>query len=99
MQAELLKGRKKIWVLDIGESMKMFATSLKGKRIMTTEGEELGDIDSIVVDTKSGGLQHVLIRPTESVDPKLFKTDSEGRLVLPFSGIKSVKDVVVMELK
>ncbi len=79
--------------------MKMFATSLKGKRVMTVEGEELGDIDSIVADIKSGGLEHLLVRPVESVDPKLFKTDSEGRLVLPFSGIKSVKDVIIMELK
>lgn len=79
--------------------MKMFATSLKGKRVMTVEGEELGDIDSIVADVKSGGLEHLLVRPVESVDPKLFKTDSEGRLVLPFSGIKSVKDVIIMELK
>lgn len=79
--------------------MKMFATALRGKRVLTTEGEELGDIDSIVADLKSGGLEHVLVRPLESVDVRLFKTDSTGRLVLPFSSIKSVKDVVVLELK
>ncbi|MEW6069537.1 MAG: PRC-barrel domain-containing protein [Candidatus Thermoplasmatota archaeon] len=81
------------------EKMKMFATALKGKRVLTTEGEELGEIDSVVADIKSGGLEHLLIRPVEAVDARLFKTDSEGRLVLPFSGIKSVKDVVIMELK
>lgn len=79
--------------------MKMFATALRGKRVISSEGEELGDIDGIVADIKSGSLQHVLIRPVENVDPRLFKTDSEGRLVLPFSNIKSVKDIVVVELK
>jgi sporulation protein YlmC with PRC-barrel domain len=79
--------------------MKMFATALKGKRVLTTEGEELGDIDSIVAETKSGGIEHLLITPLETVDARLFKTDSQGRLVLPFSGIKSIKDVVIMELK
>lgn len=79
--------------------MKMFATALRGKRVISSDGEELGDIDGIVADIKSGSLQHVLIRPVESVDPRLFKTDSEGRLVLPFSNIKSVKDIVVVELK
>ena len=79
--------------------MKMFANALKGKKVMSAEGEELGNIENIIIDTKSGVLQHVLISPGENVDPKLFKTDATGRLVLPFSGIKSIKDVVVMDLK
>ncbi|MDI6708634.1 MAG: PRC-barrel domain-containing protein [Candidatus Thermoplasmatota archaeon] len=79
--------------------MKIFATALKGKRVLTTEGEELGDVESIVADIKSGCLEHLVVRPVETVDARLFKTDSEGRLVLPFSGIKSIKDVVIMELK
>ena len=79
--------------------MKMFATKLKGKEIMSEDGQKLGYIDNLVVDTKSGSIQHVLVNPIEEIDPRLFKTDSQGRLVLPFSGIKSVRDVVVINLK
>ena len=79
--------------------MKMFATALKGRRVVTIEGEELGDIDTVVVDIKSGSIEHLLITPLETVDAKLFKTDTQGRLVLPFSSIKSIKDVAIMELK
>lgn len=79
--------------------MKMFATALKGRRVVTIEGEELGDIDTVVVDIKSGSIEHLLITPLETVDAKLFKTDTQGRLVLPFSSIKSIKDVVIVDLK
>ncbi len=32
--------------------MKMFATALKGRRVVTIEGEELGDIDTVVVNSE-----------------------------------------------
>jgi hypothetical protein len=36
--------------------------------------------------------------PAEEVEPRLFKTDSDGRLVLPFSEMRAVRDVVVMNI-
>jgi len=78
--------------------MKMFATDIKGKRIMSTEGEILGEIESLVCDPISGCLEHLLVIPSENVDPKLYKIDSEGRLVLNFGKIKSIKDVVMIEV-
>jgi len=36
--------------------------------------------------------------PAEEVEPRLFKTDAQGRLVLPFSEMKAVRDVVVMNI-
>jgi len=34
--------------------------------------------------------------PAEEVETRLFKTDAQGRILLPFQGMKAVKDVVVM---
>ena len=76
--------------------MKMFVTELLQKTIMSTDGEILGQIDNFVVDTKNGDIPHVLVIPTEDVEPKRFKTDSRGRLVLPFDKVRSAKDVVVI---
>ena len=76
--------------------MKMFVTELLQKTIMSTDGVILGQIDNFVVDTKNGDVPHVLVIPTEEIEPKKFRTDSRGRLVLPFDKVRSAKDVVVI---
>jgi sporulation protein YlmC with PRC-barrel domain len=76
--------------------MKVFATELQGKTVMTTDGKILGVLDNFVVDTKTGEIPHILVTPTEEIDVRAFKRDSRGRLVLPFSRVKSAKDVVII---
>jgi sporulation protein YlmC with PRC-barrel domain len=78
--------------------MRKFITELKGKTVMTNDGQILGMIENFLIDTKSGELQNVLVIPAEEIEPKLFKTDSDGRLVLPFSEMRAVRDVVVMNI-
>lgn len=77
--------------------MRMFVTELRGKTVMTNDGQILGKIDNFVINTDSGDIKHVLVTPDEEIERKLFKTDAEDRLVLPYEGMKAVKDVVVME--
>lgn len=78
--------------------MKKFATELRGKTVMTNDGQIVGTIDNFIVNTRSGKLSDVLVLPAENVASKGFKTDPEGRFILPFKGMRSVKDVVVMNL-
>jgi sporulation protein YlmC with PRC-barrel domain len=77
--------------------MKVFITELQGKNIMTADGKYLGQVDNVVVDTNSGDLQHLLVIPTEEIDISDYKTDRTGRVVLPFSKIKSMKDVIILK--
>ena len=79
-------------------TMRKFITELKGKTVMTNDGQILGMIENFLIDTKSGELKNVLVIPAEEVEPRLFKTDSDGRLVLPFSEMRAVRDVVVMNI-
>ncbi len=78
--------------------MKRFATELRGKTVMTNEGQILGMIENFIVDTQTGELHHVLVIPAEEIEPRLYKTDAQGRLVLPFQNMRAVRDVVVMDL-
>ncbi|OGS66115.1 MAG: PRC-barrel domain protein [Euryarchaeota archaeon RBG_19FT_COMBO_69_17] len=78
--------------------MKRFATELTGKTVMTNDGQILGTIENFIINTKTGKLSDVLVLPAENVSPRSFKTDPEGRLVLPFNGMRAVRDVVVMNL-
>ena len=79
--------------------MRKFASELRGKTVMTSHGRILGIIENFVMDTGTGELKHVLVIPDDSVEIKLFQTDTKGRLVLPFSKMEAVRDVVVMELE
>jgi sporulation protein YlmC with PRC-barrel domain len=78
--------------------LKRFATELRGKTVMTNDGQILGMIENFIVDTSTGELHHVLVIPAEEIEPRLYKTDAQGRLVLPFRNMRAVRDVVVMDL-
>ena len=78
--------------------MKKFVSELRGKTVMTNDGQILGMIENFVVDTLTGELQHVLIIPAEEIEVRLFRTDAQGRIILPFSEMRAVRDVVVMDV-
>jgi sporulation protein YlmC with PRC-barrel domain len=78
--------------------MKKFVTELRGKTVMTNDGQILGMIENFVVNTATGELQHVLVIPAEEVETRLYRLDAQGRLILPFNDMKAVRDVVVMDV-
>lgn len=78
--------------------MKRFATELTGKTVMTNDGRILGVIENFLVDSRNGHVQDVLVAPAEDVDLRAFRADPKGRLLLPFQGMRAIRDVVVMEL-
>lgn len=79
--------------------MKVMTSSLFGKTAMGSNGQMLGEIDNIVVDSKAGKVKYVLINPAENIDKRIFRIDKKGRLVLPFQDIKAIKDIVVISLE
>lgn len=78
--------------------MKRFVTELTGKTVMTGDGRILGIIENLVVDTRSGHVQDVLVSPSDEVDARTYRVDPQGRLLLPFQGLRAIRDVVVMDL-
>ena len=79
--------------------MKKFATELRGKTVMTNDGAILGMIENFIVDTSSGKVVDILVIPAEKVETKLYKTDAQGRILLPFQGMQAIRDVVVVNNK
>ncbi len=78
--------------------MKLFATELTGKTVMTEDGQILGVLADFIMETKTGKIQSLLVSPAEGIESRLFKTDAEGRLILSFKTMKAVKDVIVTQL-
>ncbi|MEM0141631.1 MAG: PRC-barrel domain-containing protein [Thermoplasmatales archaeon] len=79
--------------------MRKFVTELKGKTVMTSDGMILGTISNFVIDTDTGQINHVLVNPAEDIASENQQKDAQGRLVIPFKTMRSVKDVVVLEMK
>ena len=79
--------------------MRKFVTELRGKTAMTDDGVILGTIDNFVIETETGKIEHVLIVPSQDLELRGFKRDAQGRLIIPFETMRSVRDVVVMTLK
>jgi len=77
--------------------MKAFLTDLRGKTVMTAEGDLLGVVEDFIANTRTGHLDSMLIKPADNVEPRLYKTDAKGRILLPFKSMRAVRDVVVVE--
>jgi len=77
--------------------MKAFLTDLKGKTVMTKEGDLLGVLDDFIANTGTGHIDSMLIVPSDRVEPRLYKTDAKGRILLPFRTMRAVRDVIVVE--
>ena len=78
--------------------MKRFASELKGKTVMTDDGDILGILEDLIMDTRTGRIESILVSPAETVETRLFKTDPQGRLILGFKTMRAVKDVIVTEI-
>ena len=64
---------------------------------MTGEGDLLGVLEDFIANTQTGHLDSMLVKPADRVEPRLYKTDAKGRILLPFKSMRAVRDVVVVE--
>ncbi|HKZ23728.1 MAG TPA: PRC-barrel domain-containing protein [Thermoplasmata archaeon] len=78
--------------------MKVFASELRGKTVMTEDGQILGVLADFIMDTKSGKIETLLVSPAASVETRLFKVDPHGRLILGFTSMRAIKDVIVTQI-
>ena len=59
-----------------GDRMRKFATELRGKTVMTNDGQILGMIENFIMDTRSGKVLDVLVIPAEEVETRLYPKKS-----------------------
>jgi len=78
--------------------LKIFATELKGKTVMTEDGEILGVLADLIMDTRTGRIGTLLVSPAASVETRLYKTDPQGRLLLEFKAMRSIRDVIIAQV-
>lgn len=74
------------------------AKQLAGKRIITTDGEELGRVIDLYVNELTGKIESVLIEPNpDSSIAAKAKQEGGGMITVPYSSVLDIKDVMVID--
>lgn len=74
------------------------AKQLAGKRVITTDGEELGRVVDLYLSEMTGKLESVLIEPNPDSSLALrAKKEGAGLVTLPYASVLDVKDVMVVD--
>lgn len=74
----------------------MFALKLFDKRIVDTEGGEVGRLHTIVADASTGILTDLVVKPAVNLDIRRFRKQN-NYIFIPFDAVKAIKDVIIVE--
>ncbi|MEM7825528.1 MAG: PRC-barrel domain-containing protein [Candidatus Aenigmatarchaeota archaeon] len=81
----------------VGEA-KVRAADIIGKNVVSEEtGRKFGVVANVDFVTESGELLNLIVdEPTRYLSEMNLKTDEKGRVLIPFSAVKSVGDFVIV---
>jgi Uncharacterized conserved protein len=69
---------------------------LDNKKIMSTDAKELGTLEDIHINAKTGNIMNLVISPAEGVDASKYNRD-EDHILIPFSAVSAVKDYIIVD--
>ncbi len=77
---------------------KVKAKNVVGKTIISEEtGRKFGVVGNVDFVTESGELLNLVVNdPTSYLKQMNLKTDDRGRMLIPFSAVKSIGDFVIV---
>lgn len=81
--------------------MKIRGKDLVGKTIVSDEtGRKFGNVGDVSFISDTGELMNILlVEPTRSTVDLQLQEDDKGRMLIPFSAVKSVGDFVIISEK
>ena len=77
---------------------RVFLQDLINKKVVDSDGTEIGSLHSITADAETGFLQKIFVKPSLELDTSRFKKQSDF-IVIPFEAVSAVRDVVVIDSK
>ena len=75
---------------------KVFAKNLTNKQVMATDGTELGVLNNIVMENKTGELENLIIKPDIGLDTSKYQKDGQY-IVVSFDAVSAIKDYTVVD--
>lgn len=77
---------------------KILAKNLTNKRVMLTDGSELGTVNNVVMESKTGELLYLMVKPNNFVDVSKYK-NQDNYLLIPFEAVRAAKDYAIVDKK
>ena len=78
----------------------ILAQNLTEKGVMRNDGKEMGKLENITVDLKTGKLESIVVKPGADIvksEFREFDTDSEGNFLVPVKLVGAISDVIVVD--
>ncbi|MCL2862920.1 MAG: PRC-barrel domain-containing protein [Methanimicrococcus sp.] len=77
--------------------MKYYAKRLlDNKKVMSTDAKEIGMLQDIQINAKTGTIMDLVVRPAEGLDTTKYQKEEEN-ILIPFSSVSAVKDYVIVD--
>jgi len=75
---------------------KILSSSIYDKKVVSSDGGELGELKDIVTDVNTGQLIDLVVDPDMSVETGKYRSE-DGYVLLPFDSVKAIKDHIIVE--
>lgn len=75
---------------------KILGKSLIGSNVVSDRGTVIGKLIDLSIETLAGKIMMLIIKPGKDIDAKYFRLNERGELLIPFTAVKAVKDVLII---
>ncbi len=77
---------------------KILAKNISNKRVMLTDGSELGMVYNVIMESKTGELLYLVVKPNTFIDTSKYKSQ-DNYLMIPFDAVRAAKDYAIVDKK
>jgi sporulation protein YlmC with PRC-barrel domain len=70
--------------------------SLIGRNVVSDRGTVIGQLVDLSIETMAGKVMMLIIKPGKDIDAKYFRLNEKGEILIPFTAVKAVKDVIII---
>jgi len=75
---------------------KISVLKLSNKRVVNSEGGEMGVLHNIVAEAGTGALKELVVKPADELDTSRFRKEDEY-IFISFDAVAAIKDVIVVD--
>ncbi len=75
---------------------KILGKRLIGSNVVSDRGTVIGKLIDLSIETIAGKVMMLIIKPGKDIDAKYFRLNERGEILIPFTAVKAVKDVLII---
>jgi sporulation protein YlmC with PRC-barrel domain len=81
---------------EVLDMTKIEGKALLSRNVVSDRGTVIGKLSDLSMETRSGKVTMLVVKPTSEADARMFKTNEYGEISIPFNAVKAIKDVIIV---